>query len=31
VVYRDTEDEYRVVEVSSWIDDDDSMSGKFGY
>ena len=31
VVIRDTNDEYRVIDVQSWIDDDDSLSGKFGY
>ena len=31
VIVRDSDDEYRVIEVSSWIDDDDSLSGTFGY
>jgi dCMP deaminase len=31
VVIRDTKDEYRVIPVQSWIDDDDSLSGQFGY
>ena len=31
VVVRDTKDEYRVIDVQSWIDDDDSLSGVFGY
>lgn len=31
VVIRDTEEDYRIVDVSDWIDDDDSLSGKFGY
>jgi dCMP deaminase len=31
VVVRDTKDEYRVINVSEWIEDDDSLSGKFGY
>ncbi len=31
VVVRDTKDEYRIIDVSSWIDDDDSLSGIFGY
>ena len=31
VIVRDTKDEYRVISVSDWIDDDDSLSGKFGY
>ncbi len=31
VVLRDTENEYRIVDVNEWIEDDDSLSGKFGY
>lgn len=31
VVVRDTKDEYRVIKVSDWIEDDDSLSGQFGY
>jgi dCMP deaminase len=31
VIVRDTKDEYRVIPVSSWIEDDDSLSGQFGY
>ena len=31
VVIRDTKDEYRIIKVSEWIDDDDSLSGVFGY
>lgn len=31
VVVRDTKEEYRVIDVESWINDDDSLSGKFGY
>ncbi len=31
VIIRDTEEEFRVIDVQSWIDDDDSLSGKFGY
>ena len=31
VVLRDTKDEYRIVDVNEWIEDDDSLSGKFGY
>lgn len=31
VVVRDTESEYRVIDVDSWIDDDDSLSGNLGY
>ena len=31
VVVRDTPEEYRIIEVSDWITDDDSLSGQFGY
>lgn len=31
VVIRDTAEDYRVIKVSDWITDDDSLSGKFGY
>ena len=31
VIVRDTEDEYRVIHVQDWIDDDESLSGTFGY
>jgi dCMP deaminase len=31
VVIRDTKDEFRVIDVSDWIKNDDSLSGKFGY
>ena len=31
VVVRDTKDEYRVINVEDWIEDDDSLSGIFGY
>ncbi len=31
VIVRDTEDDYRIIDVNSWIEDDDSLSGKFGY
>ena len=31
VIIRDTPTEYRVIKVSDWIEDDDSLSGKFGY
>ena len=31
VIIRDTADEYRIVNVEDWIEDDDSLSGKFGY
>ena len=31
VVVRDTKDEYRVIDVQDWIENDDSLSGIFGY
>lgn len=31
VIIRDTKDEFRIIEVSDWIDNDDSLSGVFGY
>lgn len=31
VVIRDTAESYRVINVSDWIEDDDSITGKFGY
>lgn len=31
VVIRDTKDDYRVIEVKQWIDEDDSLTGKSGY
>ena len=31
VIVRDTKDEYRIINVADWIEDDDSLSGKFGY
>ena len=31
VVIRDTPTEYRVIDVQEWIDNDDSLSGVFGY
>ena len=31
VVIRDSADEFRVIDTSEWIEDDDSLSGKFGY
>ena len=30
-IFRDTEDEYRIIDVQEWIDNDDSLSGQFGY
>jgi dCMP deaminase len=31
VIVRDTKEDYRVIKVSDWIEDDDSLTGKFGY
>ena len=31
LVVRDTKEDYRVIDVSTWIEDDDSLSGVFGY
>ena len=31
VVVRDTKEEFREINVSDWIEDDDSLGGKFGY
>ena len=31
VVVRDTATEYRVIQVSDWIENDDSLSGQLGY
>lgn len=31
VVIRDTREDYRVIDVNDWIEDDDSLSGNFGY
>lgn len=31
VYIRDDEDHYRMVQVREWIDDDESLSGQFGY
>ena len=31
VVIRDTEDDYRVIKVEDWIENDDSLTGVFGY
>ncbi len=31
VYVRDTKDDYRIIDVQSWIDEDDSLSGVFGY
>ena len=31
IVVRDDKDNFRVIEVNDWIEDDDSLGGKFGY
>ncbi len=31
VIIRDTKDEYRIIKVTDWIENDDSLSGVFGY
>lgn len=31
VIIRDTKDEYRVIPAAEWIENDDSLSGVFGY
>lgn len=31
VVIRDTPDEYRIIDVQDWIDNDESLDGVFGY
>ncbi len=31
VIVRDTETDYRVIEVSDWIENDESLSGERGY
>ncbi len=31
LVVRDTPEEYRVIHVNEWIENDDSLSGQFGY
>lgn len=31
VIVRDDKDNYRIIPVSEWIDNDDSLSGVFGY
>lgn len=31
VIIRDTPTDFRVIDVQEWIDDDDSLSGVFGY
>lgn len=31
VIIRDTADEYRIIDVNDWIDNDESLIGTFGY
>jgi dCMP deaminase len=31
VIVRDDAENFRIIDVQSWIDDDDSLSGIFGY
>ena len=31
VIIRDTPTEYRIINVQDWIENDDSLSGVFGY
>ena len=31
VIIRDTKEDYRIISVSDWIENDDSLSGTFGY
>lgn len=31
VIIRDTENEYRIINVQDWIDNDESILGSFGY
>ena len=31
LVVRDTKEDYRIINVEDWIEDDDSLSGIFGY
>ncbi|MCQ2432443.1 MAG: deaminase [Clostridia bacterium] len=31
VIIRDTKTDYRVIRVNDWIENDDSLEGKFGY
>lgn len=31
LVVRDDQENFRVINVSDWIEDDDSLAGKFGY
>ena len=31
VIVRDTREDYRVIRVQDWVDEDESLEGKFGY
>jgi dCMP deaminase len=31
VIIRDTPTEFRIIDVNDWIENDDSLSGVFGY
>ena len=31
VIIRDTREDYRIIPVRDWIENDDSLSGVFGY
>lgn len=31
VIIRDSKDEYRVIQVKDWVEDDESIMGTFGY
>jgi dCMP deaminase len=31
VIFRDTKDDFHIVDVQDWIENDDSLSGQFGY
>ena len=31
VIIRDTKEKFRIIDVSDWVENDDSMSGAFGY
>ena len=31
VIVRDTKEDYRIINVADWIENDDSLSGQFGY
>ena len=31
VIIRDTKDDYRIIHVQKWIEDDESLNGTTGY